>query len=160
MTGLVYFIRCGKNGPIKIGFTRNIDRRLAQISVYAPEPPECIGFFNGKEEDEAQLHKNFSALRMNGEWFRPDPVLLEFVEQFSSYEKPTCKRGRKRQFISDEWQIIDEIAEDLGVGSEARRKWKSRGVAHKWRLEILTRAQKAGHRISVSDMEPEQETAA
>ena len=58
------------------------------------------------------------------------------------------------------WQIIDEIAEDLGVGAEARRKWKSRGVAHKWRLEILTRAQKSGYRITVADMEPQQGSAA
>jgi len=54
------------------------------------------------------------------------------------------------------WQIIDEIAEGLGVEAEARRKWRTRGVAHKWRIGILEEAKRRRIRINVSDMEATQ----
>ena len=54
------------------------------------------------------------------------------------------------------WQIIDAIGADLGVGDEARRKWKTRGVAHRWRLPILEESKKRRAGIKVSDMEAAQ----
>lgn len=51
------------------------------------------------------------------------------------------------------WQLIDEIGAAVGAGDEARRKWKSRGVAHKWRIKILDEAKRRRVRISVADME-------
>ena len=33
------------------------------------------------EKLEAELHQRFNALRIRGEWFRPEPELLSFIEE-------------------------------------------------------------------------------
>lgn len=53
--------------------------------------------------------------------------------------------GRMTAF--DAWQFIDQTAEKLGVGADARRKWRERGVPHKWRIPILEAAQKARRKL-------------
>lgn len=35
------------------------------------------------------------------------------------------------------WDQIDRVAERLGVKYDARRKWRARGVPHRWRLAII-----------------------
>lgn len=43
-----------------------------------------------------------------------------------------------------QWQFIERAAADMGVGSEARRKWRERGhVPHKYRLPLLQAAKVA-----------------
>lgn len=34
----------------------------------------------GTKRDESTLHKRFSMCRAEGEWFRPTPALLEYVD--------------------------------------------------------------------------------
>lgn len=41
-------------------------------------------------------------------------------------------------------QIIDELGDELGVGRDARKKWFSRGVAHRWRLPLIEAARSKG----------------
>lgn len=57
---------------------------------------------------------------------------------------------------SSKWKIIDAIGAELGAGDEARRKWRKRGVAHRWRLPILAEAKRRRSPISVEDMEAAQ----
>ena len=35
------------------------------------------------------------------------------------------------------WNAIERIAFELGVGAEAVRKWRTRGVPRAWRLDLL-----------------------
>ena len=35
------------------------------------------------------------------------------------------------------WDQIDRVAERLGVKYDARRKWRARGVPHRWQIEII-----------------------
>ena len=37
-----------------------------------------------------------------------------------------------------DWELVEEIAESLGVLPRTREKWRERGsVPHKWRLPII-----------------------
>ncbi|HTF79247.1 MAG TPA: hypothetical protein VK620_33905 [Bradyrhizobium sp.] len=38
---------------------------------------------------------------------------------------------------SVDWTIIDRAAEALGVKPESRKKWRQRGVPHRWRISII-----------------------
>ena len=38
---------------------------------------------------------------------------------------------------ANSWDAIERIASGLGVGAEALRKWRSRGVPRAWRLDLL-----------------------
>jgi hypothetical protein len=35
------------------------------------------------------------------------------------------------------WDAIERIGAELGVGAEALRKWRIRGVPRMWRLDLL-----------------------
>lgn len=49
---------------------------------------------------------------------------------------------------------IDQIAADLRVTEEARRKWRARGaVPHRWRIPVLAEAGKRGVLLTIADME-------
>lgn len=40
--------------------------------------------------------------------------------------------------------LIDGLAKDLGISEAARKKWRQRGVPHRWRLAILRKAAEQG----------------
>lgn len=64
------------------------------------------------------------------------------------------------------WDLVDQEAERLGVGREARKKWKQRatGVPHAWRIRIVERLGEGGVNVAFSDFDqlatPEQAKAA
>ena len=75
---LVYFIRCGD--AVKIGYTKDIDRRLAHIRMLNPNRVEVLAMMAGAVQLERDLHTRFSAQRVHGEWFRLDGELAELLE--------------------------------------------------------------------------------
>ncbi|GEL75182.1 GIY-YIG nuclease family protein [Myxococcus virescens] len=80
----VYFIQAGEMGPIKIGSSRNPATRLLELQTGNPEPLFLCATSPGGVEAEQQLHEDFASLRMTGEWFRPAPELIDYV-QFIAY---------------------------------------------------------------------------
>ena len=38
---------------------------------------------------------------------------------------------------ANSWGAIERIAIELGIGAEAVRKWRARGVPRSWRLDLL-----------------------
>lgn len=37
-----------------------------------------------------------------------------------------------------DWNLIDQAAKALGVGKEARKKWRQRNIVpHRWRLPLI-----------------------
>jgi len=74
-----YFIRCGEDGPIKIGKTNQIQIRMKNMQVGAPDKLVLLKLVEGNIE--AECHEKFASLRKNGEWFAPSPELLAFIGQ-------------------------------------------------------------------------------
>lgn len=76
--GYVYCFR-ETEGPeryVKIGYSTNPKKRIAEIQTGNPRVLEIVGFFEGTEEDERKLHARFSHSNKLQEWFRPAPALL------------------------------------------------------------------------------------
>lgn len=70
----VYLIQQGLNGPIKIGYTNNIEKRLISLRTGCSCPLNVIAklYFKSKRlayEYEQELHKQFAPYRLSGEWF-------------------------------------------------------------------------------------------
>lgn len=86
-SGYVYFIQSGENGPIKIGFTKNIENRMRALKTSSPYPLVLIGYFKSNRKLEKQLHRQFKEhkTKKNGEWFLPNAELLNLIEKA---EKP------------------------------------------------------------------------
>lgn len=69
-------VRSGLDGPVKIGWASHIAGRMRVLQTGHPGPLKLIRTIDGAPETESWLHRNFAALRMNGEWFRFDAVMM------------------------------------------------------------------------------------
>ena len=77
--GNVYFIRAGEN--VKIGFSRDVSQRLAQLQTFFPFPLELLASLPGSALTERQMHRRFKCSRVTGEWFRLTPDIAAFVDE-------------------------------------------------------------------------------
>lgn len=79
---VVYFLRAGEAGPIKIGVstTAGVQQRIATLQSGNPEPLRLLKMIPGDTKDEATLHRDLAEYRMSGEWFEPAPAVLKAVQ--------------------------------------------------------------------------------
>lgn len=75
----VYF--AGSGGQIKIGWSRKVSARLAQLQTGSPIPIKLLGTMPGGRAVERRLHEKFAHLRISGEWFTDAPELLAFIAE-------------------------------------------------------------------------------
>lgn len=80
---VVYFIQLGEGGPIKIGFTTNLDKRIKALQTASPDNLILLAAVEGSERTERGLHARFGEHRQRGEWFAPAPEILEYIEECS-----------------------------------------------------------------------------
>jgi hypothetical protein len=82
--GFIYAMRAGEAGPVKIGFTTNQDTLRARVRDLQPGSADrlCIlGIAVGSVRQEKLCHRALAEFRLEGEWFRPDPRTLVFVNR-------------------------------------------------------------------------------
>lgn len=78
----IYFIQCGKNGPIKIGQTENdIKERIRQLQTGCPYELRLLWVYTGSDYDEKDVHGLFEHERIRGEWFHPSLKLIRFIDE-------------------------------------------------------------------------------
>ena len=119
-TSWVYFLRSGEAGPIKIGYTGTTpNARLSALQTGNPEPLRLIGAVPGTMADESRLHDRFASVRLQGEWFRPVPELLNFIEGalFGCRETP----GSYDDIVNADGDSREDIAEFCHVWQALRR---------------------------------------
>lgn len=75
-----YFLQGEITKAIKIGKTVGpVDWRCKEIQAYSPDTLVVLKYVVDNLEE--YCHAKFAHLRMHGEWFRPDPELLEFISK-------------------------------------------------------------------------------
>jgi hypothetical protein len=93
---IVYFIQGIKGGPIKIGVTNDVARRLSALQNGAPDKLVVLLTAEGDREVEEEVHRKFSHLRLRGEWFEPAQELLQFIAEAKNVGRAQRGRGRGR----------------------------------------------------------------
>jgi hypothetical protein len=78
--GWLYFILDQDAGRIKIGFSRDVRRRLKHIQVHSSGVVRLLRKVKGTHADERAWKRRFSNLNVHGEWFRAESVLLTAIE--------------------------------------------------------------------------------
>ena len=78
--GFIYFIQMDRIGPIKIGYAKNIGKRLVHLQISNPYPLKLLGFYKADKIHEAEWHSVFNWLRLKGEWFLPHLFLLKEIK--------------------------------------------------------------------------------
>lgn len=76
----VYFISGTPGAGIKIGHARDVEARVKHHQQGNPARLVLLATLPGGQPEEAALHKCFYSLRIRGEWFAPEPELIEFIE--------------------------------------------------------------------------------
>jgi hypothetical protein len=67
----VYFIQVGDDGPVKVGWSADPSKRLAQLQTSHPDKLYIRGVTIGSAFTERDIHARLAAHRLNGEWFQP-----------------------------------------------------------------------------------------
>lgn len=79
----VYFIQRGEGGPIKIGASTNVVRRLGELQIAAPESMLLIGvWLMAGWRMERRLQDLHATECLGGEWFAPTETVWETVRTF------------------------------------------------------------------------------
>lgn len=73
----VYFAAAGDR--IKIGWSRKVANRIAQLQTGNPEPVMLLATMPGGVSKERELHRRFAHARLAGEWFTATPDLVDFI---------------------------------------------------------------------------------
>ncbi len=108
MTGRYFLYLIGSAaGPIKIGVSSDVNRRLTQVqtgNATAQEVFATFRFANRREAEamEALLHRTFGAWRVRGEWFGGEPHKLveEVIKAIGEAGGPRPARNIGRREFS------------------------------------------------------------
>lgn len=76
---VVYFLQRGEDGPIKIGVSLNLKRRISELQTTSSEPLRLLGTVRGGYDLESNLHYELDEHRVHGEWFKPSAQVLAVV---------------------------------------------------------------------------------
>jgi hypothetical protein len=87
--GFVYFIKSA--GLVKIGFTCDLQQRIAAFKNSNPHELTLIGSMPGTDDTEFFLHQMFAKYRQSREWFRIEGDLDTFLSCL-----PDRAKARKR----------------------------------------------------------------
>lgn len=82
-TGYVYFVQMDRIGPIKIGYTKNIGKRIVTLQISSPYPLRLLCLFPTDELSEKEIHHCYNDSRLEGEWFLPHPVILADIDEIN-----------------------------------------------------------------------------
>lgn len=76
----IYFFESKLTKLVKIGFTKNLKARHAQVARQTGGPIQCLLSFRAEQAIESQLHWMFHRHRVHGEWFRREGELASFIK--------------------------------------------------------------------------------
>ena len=81
----IYFLQSKVNNLIKIGCVKrrdDLDLRLRSIQLMSPVPLIVLGTIDDiGRHMEKLIHHQFVQYRLHGEWFKPGPELLNYINE-------------------------------------------------------------------------------
>lgn len=66
---MIYFIRKGKRGPVKIGYSKDVAARLVNLKISHGKSLRVVRVVAGGYPEEREMHTRYAHLRIRGEWF-------------------------------------------------------------------------------------------
>jgi hypothetical protein len=126
----IYFIQQGKDGPVKIGISWEIKKRLRDISVSSPFNPVVLALIPGNREKEKQLHRKFKKEHLRGEWFKASDRLMEFIRTLPNNNiSQSVKMDREKLFTPLEMAEYIKLSPNRVMSMARRREIPSFKIA-------------------------------
>lgn len=115
---LVYFAQ-DELTRVKIGYSRNVARRLSGLQVGQASPLRLIRTVDGGAATERWLHRRFSEHRLSGEWFRFVPEMLSITppDEVPTRQRVTIRRDIRLTYRERVSSTL-AMAADLGLTSK------------------------------------------
>lgn len=115
----VYFIQEENDGLIKIGYSRNPNRRLKSLQTNNPRKLRILKVIDGEMCRETYLHHRCSKFNASGEWFHPHPELIDYIDMLGDdYSPEDCViRTQSWRIPLPVLQHAKAVAKKLGYGS-------------------------------------------
>jgi hypothetical protein len=135
----VYFIQAGADGLVKIGYAKNVQRRMSHLQVATPQRLRLLRTIEGDRTTEAAAHRHFASQRVAGEWFGFAPEMM--TAAFPDRAKSGTPGSR----------LVRQIAREQGIPEDTIKKMGRRGLPHKFRLPIYSAAQQRGVTLTDAD---------
>lgn len=82
--GYVYVVQSLQLGWVKIGWAKDIARRMVDVARSCGTDLTLLGCFAGTQADESATQKRFGHHRLALDWFEPGADLLLFAADLSS----------------------------------------------------------------------------
>ena len=138
------------NQFLKIGYTKNITKRLSQLQTSIPIKLEVLHLIDGDIALEKKLHFLFKDLRTQGEWFNFDNSILEYFEDkecllwqngFTNEEKIPVIGLIKHHRLSNNMSL-DTLAKMYGCTAQSMSEIETRERQGRLTLSILYKTAK------------------
>jgi hypothetical protein len=120
---MIYFLQPVDGGPVKIGFTDDLDTRRKALESRYGQPLALLTTLDGGREREGELFARFAHLRFGRtEQFRPAPELFEFIG------RPLLVSANP-----DAVEVMPSTAKPTVLAIKGNREWREwvdRGAKH------------------------------
>lgn len=144
--GTIYFVQAECGGPVKIGFTVDVDERVKALQCGSPFPLRVVATRPGTLGTEAELHRRFARHRLHGEWFEASDDIERFLQKplapalvapqrhLHAHAEPNPTSLANQVLDAwpedDRWHTAAEISAHLAVGSAILAEFNAPSV---WR---------------------------
>lgn len=145
---MIYFVQTGDNRHIKIGYARDVRKRVASLQTGAPLGIKVLGVQPGDFAIEKALHARFAALRMAGEWFEAAPELVSYAVQAATlgaagvadddpFLRYAVREPRLISLLVEAAATRDDDPDDYFCANEVFFRYRNPRAGLKWRLSKL-----------------------
>jgi hypothetical protein len=113
---MIYFVRAGETGSVKIGKANDVAKRVAGIQVGCPQKLAVLRVCDGDGRVEKFFHKKFAHLRQSGEWFTfSDEMLTAEYEAPAPHEAPAAPVSKAVGFAAVLLERIENYCKETGM---------------------------------------------
>lgn len=77
---VVYFLLDTKNKAVKVGYAKNLDKRLPAYRTHNSNKLKVIKTIPGTKSREDYIKNHLKAFKIRGEWFRYDKYVQAFID--------------------------------------------------------------------------------
>jgi len=83
---MIYFLQPAGQTHIKIGYTKDLKRRINELQTSCPYKLVLLGMIEGDISIEQHIHKHLQHYRLGGEWFRGTNFVIEYIKHYPNYQ--------------------------------------------------------------------------
>jgi len=123
----VYMIQAGDGGPVKIGWSTDVDDRLRAIQTGSPVALALLRTIDAHPIGERLLHQQYAHLRQRGEWFTFCPTMLTTgIPAAQQMEARPSKAWHNRglaRWLQETGTTLTEFANRIGEDVSTCHNW-------------------------------------